>query len=109
MAFSFRNPLSLMNAKEFYEAFADQMDISVTESKEICSAVFELLSASISVLCLENDDRLYIKGLGTFKGKEVGAHRVGNLAGGEPHVIPPTRKVQFDFSPANEKYLQKGV
>lgn len=95
-----------MTGKDFYETFAKKMGISVSESKEVCGAVFDLLATSISSSCLEHNDRIYIKGLGTFKGKEVGAHRVGSLAGGEPHVIPPTRKVQFDFSPA-EKGLDK--
>ena len=81
-----------MNRTDFYRGFAAEYDTKIGEAKTICLAVFDYLSQ-----CINENDRVYIKGLGTFKKKKTKAHRVGSFANaGETIVIPPQEKIIFE-------------
>ena len=51
-----------MNRTDFYKMFAAENGANQAESKETCIAVFNLLAR-----CIKENDRVYIKGLGTFR------------------------------------------
>lgn len=80
-----------MNRTDFYKMFAAENDAKLGESKETCCAVFDLLAR-----CIKDNDRVYIKGLGTFKKKTLKERRVGNLQGGEALVIPASERIIFE-------------
>lgn len=80
-----------MNRTDFYKLFAAENGANQAESKETCIAVFDLLSR-----CIKEHDRVYIKGLGTFRKKPLKERRVGNLQGGEAFVIPASEKIIFE-------------
>ena len=81
-----------MNRTDFYRGFAEEYDTKIYEAKDLCFAVFEYLSK-----CINENDRVYIKGLGTFKKKTTKPHRVGSFANaGETIVIPPQEKIIFE-------------
>lgn len=80
-----------MNRTDFYKLYAAETGTSQAKSKDICIAVFDLLSR-----CIEENDRVYIKGFGTFRKKILKEHRVGNFKGGEAIVIPAMEKVIFE-------------
>ncbi len=80
-----------MNRTDFYKMFAAENGISQAESKDICVALFDLL-----LRCIKEQDRVYLKGLGTFKKKLFKERRVGNFKGGEAIVIPASEKITFE-------------
>lgn len=80
-----------MNRTDFYRQFAAENNISIDRAKDICLAVFDLLSRSIN-----ESDRVYIKGLGTFKKRMAKERRAGNLNGGEAVIIPACEKIVFE-------------
>ena len=80
-----------MNRTDFYKMYAKEVDISQLSSKEICVTVFDLLFR-----CINEHDRVYIKGLGTFKKKASKERRIGNLHGDEPIVIPAGERIIFE-------------
>ena len=80
-----------MNRTDFYKQFAAENDISQMKAKDVCIAMFDLLAR-----CIDENDRVYIKGLGTFKKKTVKERRVGNFYGEEAIVIPACQKVVFE-------------
>ena len=81
-----------MNREEFYRLFAKEYDTTLIKSRKYCYEVFTLLSK-----CIREKERVYIKGLGTFKKKKTAAHRIGNLTGEGSMVIPPSEKIVFDL------------
>lgn len=80
-----------MNRTDFYKRFADEYDKSQKFSKETCIAVFGLLSR-----CIDENDRVYIKGLGTFKKKAYKEHKIANPHSGEPMIIPAGERIVFE-------------
>ena len=80
-----------MNRTDFYKQFAAENDISQMNAKDTCIAVFDLLSR-----CINDHERVYIKGLGTFKKRMVKERRVGNFYGSEALVIPACEKIVFE-------------
>lgn len=88
-----------MNRKEFYRSFAATYGTTIYSAKDYCYKMFEHLEN-----CIEEHGRVYIKGFGTFKKKKIGAHRVGNLAGGDPIIIPEKEKIVFEPTPKDEDY-----
>lgn len=80
-----------MNRTDFYKRFAAENGASQTDAKETCIAVFDLLAR-----CINENDRVYIKGLGTFKKKALKERRVGNFYGDEALVIPASEKIVFE-------------
>ena len=80
-----------MNRTDFYKLFASENGASQAASKETCIAVFDLLAR-----CVKEHDRVYIKGLGTFRKKILKERRVGNFKGGEALVIPASEKIIFE-------------
>ncbi len=83
-----------MNRTEFCRKFAEINNITITQSNWFCEAVFDLLAKSI----LE-EDRVYIKGLGTFKRKIGLPRRMGSLwePGG---IVEIPSKVRVSFTPS---------
>ena len=80
-----------MNRTDFYKMFAAENGANQAESKETCIAVFDLLAR-----CIKEHDRVYIKGLGTFRKKPVKEKRVYNLKGGEAILVPASEKIVFE-------------
>ena len=80
-----------MNRTDFYRVFAAENGANQAESKETCIAVFDLLAR-----CIKDNDRVYIKGLGTFRKKALKERRVGNINGGGVIVIPASEKIIFE-------------
>lgn len=80
-----------MNRTDFYKQFAEENEVSQVNAKDTCIAVFDLLSR-----CINENERVYIKGLGTFKKKMVKERRVGNFYGDEALVIPASEKIVFE-------------
>lgn len=80
-----------MNRTDFYKKLAEETGISQVNAKETCVAVFDLLFR-----CINEHDRVYIKGLGTFKKKALKERRVGNFFGDEAFVIPAGEKIVFE-------------
>ena len=80
-----------MNRKDFYRQFAAENDISHMKSKDICVAMFDLLFR-----CINEEERVYIKGFGTFKKKMMKEHLVSNFHGGDPILIPAREKIMFE-------------
>ncbi len=80
-----------MNRTDFYKMFAAENGANQAESKETCIAVFDLLAR-----CIKENDRVYIKGLGTFRKKALKERRVGNFNGGDAIVIPASEKIIFE-------------
>lgn len=73
-------------------------------SKDICDEVFDTLANVIEEECLGKQGRVYISGLGTFKGKKFAPKKVGNIKDGEGSIeIPETIRVRFDFLPADHE------
>ena len=80
-----------MNRTDFYKQFSAENDVTQATAKDTCIAVFDLLAR-----CINENDRVYIKGLGTFKKKTVKERRVGNFYGDEALVIPACEKIIFE-------------
>lgn len=80
-----------MNRTEFYKMFAAKNGASQSESKATCIAVFNLLAH-----CIKDNDRVYIKGLGTFRKKIYKERKVGNFKGGDTMIIPAHEKIVFE-------------
>lgn len=80
-----------MNRTDFYKLFAAENNVSQMKSKDVCIAVFDLLAR-----CINENERVYIKGLGTFKKKTVKERRVGNFYGDEALIIPACEKIVFE-------------
>ena len=80
-----------MNRTDFYKMFAAENGANQIASKNTCIAVFDLLAR-----CIKDNDRVYIKGLGTFKKKALKERRVGNFKGGEALLIPAGEKIIFE-------------
>ena len=80
-----------MNRTDFYKMFAAENDVSQMNAKDTCIAVFELLAR-----CINEQDRVYIKGLGTFKKKAFKERQVKNLHGSEAVIIPAHKKIVFE-------------
>lgn len=80
-----------MNRTDFYKQFATENNVSQINAKDICIAVFDLLAR-----CINENERVYIKGLGTFKKKIVKERRVGNFHGDEALIIPACEKIVFE-------------
>jgi nucleoid DNA-binding protein len=80
-----------MNRTDFYKRFAIENDVTQANAKDTCIAVFNLLAR-----CIDENERVYIKGLGTFKKKMVKERRVGNFYGDEAVVIPACEKIVFE-------------
>lgn len=53
-----------MNRREFVEAYAKKYHRTKTLSKAVCKEIFEFLHE-----CIVENERIYLKGLGTFKRK----------------------------------------
>lgn len=87
-----------MNRTDFYKLFSEMTGMPQCKSKDICCAMFDLLSR-----CIHEDEWVYIKGLGTFKHKTLKARRVGDLKGGEAIEIPEKTKIVFE--PFKSKYV----
>lgn len=82
-----------MNKTDFYKRFAVETGMSQRDAKAACFAMFDILAQ-----CINEEDRVYINGFGTFKKKTVPARRIGNLYGDEPITIPARTKVVFNPS-----------
>lgn len=80
-----------MNRTDFYKMFAAENGANQAESKDTCIAVFDLLAR-----CIKENDRVYIKGLGTFRKKAFKERRAGNFNGGDAIVIPAREKIVFE-------------
>jgi len=88
-----------MNRKEFIAEFAKENHLPKTQSSVIVSSVVEFLRKKI-----EEEDRLYIYGLGTFQRKLRASHRVVNPQNTKEFIeIPPTVAIVFTASPLNEE------
>ena len=88
-----------MNRTDFFKQFAVENDISQMKAKDTCLAVFDLLSR-----CINEEERVYIKGLGTFKKRMAKERRVGNFYGDEAVVIPACEKIVFEpFNGSSEE------
>ena len=83
-----------MNREQFYRLFAKEYDTTLINSRKYCHEVFALLSKCLTEM--DTTDRIYIKGLGTFKKRHLSARRVGNLNGEGAFVIPESEKIIFE-------------
>lgn len=92
-----------MNRTEFYTEFASywndrhdkEMHIPVYRSKELCISVFDFLAECIDKM--GEDERVYIKGFGTFRRKTQKARKIGSFLGGTM-VVPEKSKIIFEPS-----------
>lgn len=82
-----------MTRKEFYVKYAQVNGISQAKAKQLCKSVFDLLAR-----CIYEEDRVYIKGFGTFK-KKLRAARIVNGIQKTPLVVPEKEEVVFVPSP----------
>lgn len=80
-----------LNRKEFCELYAHTYNAKKGKSKEICENVFDLLSQ-----CIKECDRVYIKGLGTFKKKMTSPRRIGDIVNGGTMDLPAREKIVFE-------------
>lgn len=89
-----------MNRTDFYKEFVDFWNercenkndkLNQAKSKELCTAVFDYLFC-----CIKEHDRVYIKGLGSFRKKQTAEHRVGNFHGESPIIVPAGEKIVFE-------------
>lgn len=80
-----------MNSREFIRKFAEEQDISIKLSTEICESVFGLLS---SVLYKEKSD-LTIRGFGSFKRKIRQEQKRRHPVTGEIVMLPETEIIKF--------------
>lgn len=82
-----------MNRYEFCRKFAEVNDITISQSTWICESVFDLLSKMIV-----EEERVYIKGLGTFKKKRYASRRVcdiRNYDSGKTIDVPAQTRIIF--------------
>lgn len=87
-----------MNRKEFVAEFAKANHLPKTQSAVICNSVFDFLRKK-----MEEEEYLYIYGLGTFKHKIRAEHRVVNPKNrSELMVIPPQTYISFTPSPLGQ-------
>lgn len=82
-----------MNKTEFFRLLAKETGMTIEKSKFACDAVFDLL-----LRCIKENDRVYIKGFGTFKKKTFKEHKIGNVRTGKAHLIPPREKIVFEMT-----------
>lgn len=82
-----------MNRHDFWLAYAKEHGIPQDKSKPLCKSVLTFLAK-----CIATEDRVHISGLGTFKRKKTGAHRIRNVTTGELMVIPEKEKLIFEPS-----------
>lgn len=79
-----------MNRHDFSVEYAKRAGITQAASAKTCEEVFDLLFD-----CIGSNDRVYIKGLGTFTHVTKKSRRVGNFSEGEPIVIPERDNIKF--------------
>ena len=82
-----------MNKTDFCERFAKEAGVKKGVANEMCAAVFDLLA-----VCIKENDKVYIRGLGTFKKITKKAHRIGDIRNGGSIEIPATEKVVFKMT-----------
>lgn len=93
-----------MTKDDFYGIFGERVGLSARQAKTICDEVFDTLANVIEDECLGKQGRVYISGLGAFKGKKFAPKKVGNIKDGEGSIeIPETIRVRFDFLPADHE------
>jgi len=85
-----------MNRSEFCLAFAKKHNTTIGNAEDICCKVFDFLSECIEKECSEGKGRIYIKGLGTFKGEKVKSHNIRDVNSGQMMVLPEKIKVKFE-------------
>ncbi len=78
-----------MNKSELIETFAAQRDISHKRAEEVVNMIFNAMSEAMI-----NDERIEIRGLGSFVVKEYGAYTGRNPKTGEPIKVKP-KKLPF--------------
>lgn len=78
-----------MNRKEFTKKFAEKYGISIATSKEVCK-VFDFLAEVI-----DQEDKVYLYNLGTFKHKLRKEKRVKHPVTGELINIPARDEITF--------------
>lgn len=85
-----------MNRSEFCLAFAKKHNTTISNAEDVCCKVFDFLSECIEKECSDGNGRIYIKGLGTFKGDRVKSHNIRDVNSGEMMVLPEKIKVKFE-------------
>ena len=81
-----------MNKTEFARSFAEAYDAKIGESYATCSAMFNHLAK-----CIRENDRVYIKGLGTFKKKKHKGFTTKDISTGNTIEIPDRDKIVFEI------------
>ena len=83
-----------MNRHDFWIMYAQRNGISQAQAKKVCTTVFNLLGETVKGMSV--DDRMYIVGLGVFKKKKYGSHRIKDVNTGEMIEVPEKEKIIFE-------------
>jgi len=87
-----------MNRKEFIAEFAKENHLPKTQSAVIVSSVLDFLRKK-----MEEEDYLYLFGLGTFKRRVRASHRVVDPRNPKELIlVPPKTVIVFSPSTLNE-------
>ncbi len=89
-----------MNKTELATRLAIANGVAETQAREMVNAVFATL-----VDALLEDDRVNIRGFGSFEVREHKAKRGRNPRTGERFILPPRRTVVYTVSHALRKAL----
>ena len=79
-----------MNKSELIRSFAEENNLSVDEAQVIVNTFFDSIAES-----LVDDDRVEIRGFGSFKLKEYKGYTGRNPKTGESVPVPPKRMPVF--------------
>lgn len=82
-----------MNKKEFARKFAEKYEVTQESAREMCYAVFELLSEQLDL-----GEDIYIYRLGTFKHETRKEKAVRHPRSGEMMTIPEKKVIVFKRS-----------
>ena len=83
-----------MNRNDLIKELAIRHDIPESQAKEICKSILELIANGI-----ETEERVTLRGLGTFKKIKINPRKIGNINGEGVTILPAGTKIKFDFSP----------
>lgn len=79
-----------MNRHDFSIEYVKRTGVTQEASAKTCKEIFDLLFD-----CIGSNDRVYIKGLGTFTHVAKKQRRVGNFHSSEPINVPEKEDIKF--------------
>lgn len=95
----------MLNTREFSRMYAKAYGVTKEYAFTICSTVFDMLASEL----YDEEENIYIQGLGTFRQALVSSRRVRHPGTGQMMIIPPKKVVKFKPSECFVKQLDDDV